>query len=96
MSSTLNPKEAEDGCYYPDLSLEEKTDYPIGKYEIIWGEYMMEYQREQYLKMGMDGIWNEYLHRVNEECRREVELAVERVMKKEGVTEQLKRKHSLE
>lgn len=25
---------AEDGCYYPQLSLEQKTDYVIGKYGI--------------------------------------------------------------
>ena len=33
---------------------------------------------------------NQYLHDVDEECHREVELAVKRIMEKEGVTEQLK------
>lgn len=32
---------SEDGCYYPQLSLEQKTDYVIGKYGIMRGEYMM-------------------------------------------------------
>ena len=31
----------EDGRYYPQLSLEQKTDYVIGKYGIMRGEYMM-------------------------------------------------------
>lgn len=74
---------AEDGCYYSQLSLEQKTDYAIGK-------YMMKYRRHEYLKMLMDGTWNQYLHGVDEECHREVELAVKRIMEKEGVTEQLK------
>ncbi len=56
----------------------------------------MKYRRHEYLKMLMDGTWNQYLHDVDEECHREVELAVKRIMKKEGVTEQLKRENPLE
>ncbi len=87
---------AEDGCYYPQLSLEQKTDYVIGKYGIMRGEYMMKYQRHEYLKMIMDGTWNQYLHEVDEECHREVELAVKRIMEKEGVTKQLKSENLIE
>lgn len=87
---------AEDGCYYPQLSLEQKTDYTIGKYGIMRGEYMMEYQRHEYLKMLMDGTWNQYLHDVDEECYREVELAAKRIMEKEDVTEQSKKENPLE
>ena len=87
---------AEDGCYYPQLSLEQKTDYVIGKYGIMRGEYMMKYQRHEYLKMLMDGTWNQYLHDVDEECHREVELAVKRIMEKEDVTEQLKKENPFE
>lgn len=87
---------AEDGCYYPQLSLEQKTDYVIGKYGIIRGEYMIKYRRHEYLKMLMDGTWNQHLHDVDEECHREVELAVKRIMEKEGVTEQLKKEKLLE
>ena len=86
---------AEDGCYYPQLSLEQKTDYAIGKYGIMRGEYMMKYRRHEYLKMLMDGAWNQYLHDVDEECHREVELAVKRIMEKEGVTEQLKKENPM-
>ncbi len=87
---------AEDACYYPQLSLEQKTDYVIGKYGIMRGEYMMKYQRHEYLKMLMDGTWNQYLHDVDEECHREVELAVKRIMEKEGVNESLKKENPLE
>lgn len=87
---------AEDGCYYPDLQLEQKTDYPIGKYRIMRAEYMMKHQRYRYLKMDMEGSWNEYLHEVDEECRREVELEVERIKEKEGVTEEMKKNNPIE
>lgn len=86
----------EDGCYYPQLSLEQKTDYAIGKYGIMRGEYLMRYRRHEYLKMLMDGTWNQYLHDVDEECHKEVELAVKRIMEKEGVTEQLKKENPME
>lgn len=81
---------AEDGCYYPDLNFEQETDYPIGKYGLIRAEYMWEHQAHAYRMMLQDGIWNKYLHEVDEECHREVKLAVKRIMEKEGVDEQLK------
>ena len=87
---------AEDGCYYPQLSLEQKTNYVIGKYGIMRGEYMMKYRGHEYLKMLLNGTWNQYLHDVDEECHREVELAVKRIMEKEGVTEQMKNENPLE
>lgn len=87
---------AENGCYYPDLKMEQKTDYPIGKYGIMRAEYMLEHQRYRYLKMAMEGSWNEYLHEVDEECRMEVELAVERIKEKEGVTEEMKKNNPIE
>lgn len=87
---------AENGCYYPQLSLEQETDYVIGKYGIMRGEYMMKCQRHEYLKMLIDGTWNQYPHDVDEECHREVELAVKRIMEKEGVTERLKKGNPME
>lgn len=87
---------AENDCYYPQLSLEQKTDYVIGKYGIMRGEHMIKYQRHEYLKMLMDGTWNQYLHDVDEECYREVESAVKRIMEKEGVVEQLKKENPME
>ena len=87
---------AEDGCYYPQLNLKQKTDYMIGKYGIMHEEHMMKYRRHEYLKMLMDGIWNQYLHDVDEECHREVELAVKRIMEKEGLTEQMKKENPME
>lgn len=87
---------AEDGCYYPQLRLEQKTDYAIGKYGIMRGKYVMKYQRHEYLKMIMDGTWNQYLYEVDEECHRELELVVKGMMEKEGVTERLKVENPVE
>ncbi len=46
--------------------------------------------------MVLDGVWNQRLHEVDEECHREVEIAVKRIMKKEGVTEKLKAEKPIE
>lgn len=87
---------AEDGCYYPDLTFEQETDYLIGKYGLIRAEYMWEHKAHEYRMMLQDGTWNRYLHEVDEECHRGVEQAVKRIMEKEGVDERLKAKNSME
>ncbi len=87
---------AEDGCYYPVIRLEQETDFSIGKYGMMYAEYIMKHHRKQYLDMVMDGTWNQRLHEVDEECHREVEIAVKRIMKKEGVTEELKAENPIE
>jgi hypothetical protein len=86
----------EDGLYYPDLKLPEGTHYVIGRYGRMRGEYLKTYRRGDYIRLLLDGKLNEYLHDVDEECHREVELAVKRMLEKEGVTEQLKAENSLE
>lgn len=52
---------------------------------------------QTWISENADGWYlDQYLHDVDEECHREVELAVKRVMEKEGVTEQLKKENPLE
>lgn len=63
---------------------------------MMYGEYIMEHHRKQYLDMVLEGVWNQRLREVDEECHREVEIAVKRIMKKEGVTESLKVENPLE
>ena len=53
---------AEDGCYYPDINVEQNTDNPIGKYGMMRGEYLMKNDRHRYFRMVLDGTWNEYLY----------------------------------
>ena len=87
---------AEDGCYYPDLTFEQETDYPIGRYGLIRAEYMWEHQAHEYRMMLQDGTWNRYLNEVDEEYHWEVELAVKWIMEKEGTDERLKAENPME
>lgn len=88
--------EGEDGCLYPDLHLEQKTHYDIGKYGLIIGEYILVHNRYDYISMLNDGIWNQHLHDVDVKCQQMEEELIKEMTKKEGVTEELKRTNPME
>lgn len=92
----INYVMGEDGCWYPDLSLEQETHYDIGKYRLMAGEYVMEHNRHLYITKVNDGTWNQYLHDVEVAYwRLEDELLVD-AMKVAGVTEELKCRDAME
>ncbi len=81
---------ADDGCYYLDIRLPEGTHYTIGKYGLMRWEYLMTTRRSEYIRLLMDGKLNEYLHEVDRECHARVELLVEQMISRAGITEGLK------
>ncbi len=80
----------EDDLYYPDLRLPEGTRYNIGKYGLMRWEYLKVNHRAEYFWLLLDGKLNEYLHEVDEECHARVELIVEQMKARAGITEELK------
>ena len=80
----------EDGLYYPDLELAEGTHYEIGKYGLMRWEYLKNHRRGEYIKLLMEGKLNEYLHEVDEEWHKRVELVMEQMKAGAGITEELK------
>ncbi len=87
---------AADGCYYPNLGVEQEEVYTIGKYGQMIAEYYWENRKRYYCRMLREGTWNAFLHEQEEEMNREVELSVQRIMRKEGVTEELKKRNPIE
>ena len=87
---------AEDGCYYPNLDVEQEEIYQIGRYGQMIAEFYWENRKRDYCRMLREGPWNIFLHEQEEEMNREVELSVQRIMKKEGVTEALKKRNPIE
>lgn len=85
----------EDGLYYPDLCLPEQTDYVIGKYGRMREMFLKEYRQSLYRELLLNGRLNEHLHDTEEECYRMMDLLVERMKKRQGVTEQLKAKDQM-
>ncbi len=80
----------EDGLYYPDLQLPEDTHYEIGKYGRMRWEYLTNHSRGQYIRLLMDGRLNEHLHEVDTQCYERVDLLVEQMKARAGITEKLK------
>lgn len=79
-----------DGCYYPDVGLPGGTHYNIGKYGLMRWEYLLTNRRSEYIRLLLDGKPNEYLYEVDEECHARVEMLVEQMKAKAGITEELK------
>lgn len=86
----------EDGLYYPDLKLPEEIDYPIGKYGRMRRRYLQEYREVEYIRLLLNGNLNEHLHSVDVECEQRMEVLVEQMMVRWGVTEQLRAENQME
>ena len=80
-----------DGLYYPDIELPEGARYDIGKYGIMWMEYLAKYRRHEYIKLLLTGELNEYLYEVDQECHEREEKLVEKMKAGAGISEELKK-----
>ena len=80
----------EDGLYYPDLKLPEGTHYEIGRYGRMRCEYLKNHHKEEYMELILNGKLNEHLHRVDNECYERMELLIEQMKDRAGITEKLK------
>ena len=80
----------EDGLYYPDLYLQEETEYSIGKYGMLRKSYLQEHRKGLYLELVLAGKLNEHLHQIDKECNQMMDRLVEQMKEKQGVTEELK------
>ena len=86
----INYTLGEDELYYPDLQIAEGTHYEIGKYGRTRWEYLKNHRRGEYIKLLMNGRLNEYLHEVDTQCYERLELLVEQMKARTGITEELK------
>ena len=84
MSYTLH------GDYYlPDLVLrEEEPTY--GKYGMLRKQFLKEHRSARYQYLLLTGKLNEQLNQTDQEAREQVEMLMEQMAEKQGVTEELK------
>lgn len=85
----------ENGCYYPVISLEQETDFSIGKYGTMRCEYLQKVRHTYYMDLLLSGKLNKHLHEVEEECYAMQERLIIQIKKKEGVTEDMKAENQL-
>ena len=84
------------GDYYlPDLGInEEESTY--GKYGIMRKQFLKEHRSAKYQYLVLTGKLTEYLNQVDKEAREKVEMLVEQMAERWGVTEELKMRDQME
>ena len=78
------------GDYYlPDLVLDEEE--PIyGKYGMLRKQFLKEHRSAKYQYLLLTGKLTEHLNQIDQEARKQVEILMEQMVKKQGATEELK------
>ena len=78
------------GDYYlPDLALnEEEPTY--GKYGMLRKQFLKEHRSAKYQYLLLTGKLTKHLNQIDQEARKQVEILMEQMVKKQGATEELK------
>ena len=78
------------GDYYlPDLALnEEEPTY--GKYGMLRKQFLKEHRPIRYQNLLLSGKLTAHLNQIDQESREQVEMLMEQMAEKQGVTEELK------
>ena len=78
------------GDYYlPDLAVnEEEPTY--GKYGMLRKQFLKEHRSAKYQYLLLTGKLTEHLNQIDQEARKQVEILMEQMVKKQGATEELK------
>lgn len=86
---------AKDGCYYPVMSLEQETNFCVGKYGLMRCEYIKRYRHAYYMELLLSGKLNQHLHEVEEECYSMLERIVDKMKRRDEVNETLKAENQM-
>ena len=74
----------------PDLILENKKQYNIGKYELLRLNYIKKYKLGLYFDLLVNDKLNEYLHNIDTTVMEMVQKLIKELAEKENITEELK------
>ena len=74
----------------PDLKLEDKERFNIGKYGLLKLEYLKKNKRGLYIELLMKDKLNEYLHDIDINLMDKEQKLIKELAEKENVTEELK------
>ena len=74
----------------PDLILEDKKQYNIGKYGLLRLNYIKKYNLGLYFDLLVSDTLNEYLHNIDTIVMEKVQKLIKELTEKENITEQLK------
>ena len=74
----------------PDLILENKKQYNIGKYGLLRLNYIKKYKLGLYFDLLASDKLNEYLHNIDTIVMKKVQKLIKELTEKENITEELK------
>ena len=78
------------GYLYPLLALPAPEETPIGKYGLMYLDYLKKHRRGTYISLLTSGNLGEELSRFDAKVRNEVDLILARLIDERGITETLK------
>ena len=79
-----------DGMYYPNLTIEETDQRPIGKWSRMHRAYLEETHPGLYERLFLNGSLHRHLADANERAEAMMDLLTKQMKEREGVTERLK------
>ena len=80
---------------FPDLRLED-ADLPIGKYGLLRKRYLKEHKRGWYSSLLLTGKLDAHLAEIDHSCNERIELIMNQLARREGITEALKATDQME
>lgn len=87
----MNISYTKNGDYLlPNLKLENKKQYNIGKYGLLRLNYIKKFKLELYFNLLVNDKLNEYLHNIDTTVMEMVQKLIKELAEKEIVTEELK------
>ena len=84
------------GIRYPNLTLPEQTNYPLGKYANLRLDFMKKHRRGTYTTLLTEGRLNEYLHEIDLQAHAMLDDIIPRLAREHGVDEALKAHNALQ
>lgn len=75
----------------PDLILENKKQYNIGKYRLLRLNYIKKFKLGLYFNLLVNDKLNGYLHNIDTTVMEKVQKLIKELIEKENITEELKR-----
>ena len=79
-----------DGMYYPNLTIDDNDQRPIGKWGRMHRAYREEVHPGLYERMILNGSLHRHLADANERAEAMMELLTKQMKDREGITERLK------
>ena len=80
---------------FPDLRFEAENP-PIGKYGLLRKSYLKEHKRGWYSSLLLTGKLDAHLAEIDHSCNERIELIMNQLARREGVTEALKAADQME